>query len=194
RQRLAQVSLQVDVILNPSASDLTACVQFHIHLQLILERFPDQAQHLSRFGRVGCSIPCHQGAFELESTPARQCLQVSGQLDHSFLRIGSCNRVIHIGPELEVPGRDRHIRSIPLCSFPQGCYRNAPGRAIPKVHRRADVYSHFLGIVAVPPHDPPHVLGQLVRFHPLVKFGQILGQCISILSEAEGDREQVHQC
>ncbi|MFN9940471.1 MAG: hypothetical protein ACK56I_13445, partial [bacterium] len=88
---------------------------------------------------------------------------------------------IHIGSELEVPGCDRHIRSIPLRSLPQGCYRNASGGAIPKVHRRGDVYSHFLGVVAVPPHDPPHVLGQLVRLHPLVELGQILGQRIPML-------------
>ncbi|MFN9944284.1 MAG: hypothetical protein ACK56I_32925, partial [bacterium] len=130
-------------------------VQLHVHLQLVLERLPDQAQHLPGFGRVGRGVPCHQGALKLESAPARQCFQVFRQFNHSFSHIRPCYCIIHIGPEFEVPGGDRHVSPISLRGLPQGRYCNASGRAIPEIHRRGDVYPHLLGAVAIPPHDSP---------------------------------------
>ncbi len=47
-----------------------------------------------------------------------------------------------------------------------------------------DINPQIFGAVSVPPQDSPHMLGQVVHFHSLVKFGQILGQGTAVFSEA----------
>ncbi|MFO0006451.1 MAG: hypothetical protein ACK559_35550, partial [bacterium] len=107
--------------------------------------------------------------------------------------VGSGCGVVHVGPVLKEPCGLPELAFVHCSRLSGRGYRDASCRLVTKVDCCRDVHLHLGRRVSSSPHDSAQILCDGVGVHPLVELGEVLRECVSVLPNAQGHREQIYQ-